>query len=228
MFFSDRIVSIRPSDKVLEVGPGSSPHSRANEFLEYQFDDPQIAVAQRGNVAEHPAFGGRRVTFYSGGRFPFTECEFDYVIASHVVEHTADPQAFMAEVFRVGGGRGYIEFPLPPYEYLFDLDVHLSYMWFEQVSQTLHYVRKHRLLLDQFTTITAELRRGLELGWDDLVRENLSFFFQGFEFFTPFEIREAPSLTVYQRRWENSGRSFARRLSRKVGMLFSRNGTSQR
>lgn len=227
MFFSERIASIRPGDRVLEIGPGSTPHARANEFLEYQFDDPQVALVQRGNVLANPNFRGRTVSYYDGGRFPFADNAFDYVIASHVVEHAPDPQGFMSELFRVGGGRGYIEFPLPPYEYLFDLDVHLSYVWFDQAGETLHYMRKPRQVLDEFSTITGELRRGLELGWDDLVRNNLSFFIQGFEFSTPFDVCEVPSLSAYRQRWENPGTGFARRLVRKVETLFPRNGKAR-
>ena len=176
----------------------------------------------------NPDFGGRKVHFYNGGRFPFADNAFDYVIASHVVEHTPDPQEFMSEVFRVGGGRGYLEFPLPPYEYLFDLDVHLSYVWFDLADQALHFVRKPRQVLDEFSTITTELRRGLELGWDDLIRNNLPFFIQGVEFSAPFAVREAPSLTDYQQRWENPGTGLARRLVRKVETLFPPKTSSDR
>lgn len=220
MFFSERIVSIRPGDRVLEIGPGSTPHVRSNEFLEYQFNDPKVALVQRGNVATNPNFGGRKVHYYSGEDFPFSDNAFDYVIASHVVEHTPNPKAFLAEVFRVGGGKGYIEFPLPPYEYLFDLDVHLSYVWFEDESQTLQYVKKLRGILDEYSTITSELRRGLELGWDDLVRNNLPFFIQGFEFDQSFDVVEAPSLNAYHTCWGNPGTGLARRIVRKVEALF--------
>jgi SAM-dependent methyltransferase len=220
MFFPDRIKCVDPKFKVLEIGPGSSPHPRADEFLEFRFCDLETAISQRGNVKKNPDFGERQVHYYDGGRFPFADNAFDYVIASHVVEHTSDPQEFMSEVFRVGGGRGYIEFPLPPYEYLFDLDVHLSYVWFDQADQTLHYVKKPREVLDEFSNITGELRRGLELGWDDLVRNNLPFFIQGFEFSTPFPIQEGRSVSTYRQRWENPGTGLARRLVRKVETLF--------
>jgi hypothetical protein len=75
-------------------------------------------------------------------------------------------------------------------------------------------------VLDEFSNITGELRRGLELGWDDLVRNNLPFFIQGFEFSTPFPIQEGCSVSTYQQRWENPGTGLARRLVRKVETLF--------
>ena len=220
MFFPERIKSINSIYKVLEVGPGSTPHHRANEFLEYRYRDLETAISQRGSVPTNPEFGQRKVTYYEGGRFPFLDNEFNYVIASHVVEHTPDPKSFMAEVFRVGGGRGYVEIPLPPYEYLFDLDVHLSYVWFDEVIRELRYVKKQRAIVDEFASITSELRRGLELGWDDLVRNNLPYFIQGFEFSGPFDVCEVPSLKAYRRRWENPGNGFSRRVVRKVENLF--------
>lgn len=106
--------------------------------------------------------------------------------------------------------------------------MHLSYVWFDLADQALHFVRKPRQVLDEFSTITTELRRGLELGWDDLIRNNLPFFIQGVEFSAPFAVREAPSLTDYQQRWENPGTGLARRLVRKVETLFPQNTTSDR
>jgi SAM-dependent methyltransferase len=220
MFYPHLIESIGSDFKVLEIGPGATPHPRSNEFLEFNFCDEETIISQRGNVKANPDFGGRRVHYYNGGRFPFPDKAFDYVIASHVVEHTPDPEAFMAEVFRVGGGKGYLEFPLPPYEYMFDLDVHLSYVWFDELDLTLHYVKKPRDLLVDFSNITSELRRGLELGWDDLIRNNLSFFMQGFEFSSPFAIQEERSIRAYYKTWKNPGTGLTRRLVRKVETLF--------
>jgi SAM-dependent methyltransferase len=226
MFFAQRMASILPSDRVLEIGPGSTPQPRANEFLEYHFNDSKVALEQRGNVAINPNFTGRKVHYYDGGRFPFADKEFDYVIASHVVEHTPDPERFMAEVFRVGGGRGYLEYPLHTYEYLFDLGVHLNYVWFDSSYQALNFVRKPLSVLNEFSTITTELRRGMELGWDDLLCNNLPLFIQGFEFFAPFSVREMHSLNAYRPHWENPGTGVARRLVRKVEALFPKSTRS--
>ena len=85
MFFPHLIKTIKSDFRVLEIGPGSTPYHRADEFLEFKFDDSEMAISQRGNVKANPDFGGRKVHFYNGGRFPFADNAFDYVIASHVV-----------------------------------------------------------------------------------------------------------------------------------------------
>lgn len=220
MFFPSKIQSIKRNDRVLEIGPGATPYFRANEFLEYRFADLETIINQRGNVQGPPDFGNRKVSYYDGDAFPFQDNEFDYVIASQVIEHTPNPKQFMSEVFRVGGGRGYLEFPLPAYEYLFDFDVHLSYVWFDADAGALKYVKKRRDMLDEFSSLTSGLRRGLEQGWDDLVRNNLTYFMQGIEFSKPFTVSEAPSLRHYQREWENSGNTVTRKVIRKIESLL--------
>ena len=44
MFFPDKIKRIRKTDRVLEIGPGGSPHPRADVLLELRFDDPREAL----------------------------------------------------------------------------------------------------------------------------------------------------------------------------------------
>ena len=43
---------------------------------------------------------------------PFKDKEFDFVIASHILEHVDDPFKFCNELTRIGK-RGYIEVPTP-------------------------------------------------------------------------------------------------------------------
>ncbi|KAA0891237.1 class I SAM-dependent methyltransferase [Oryzomonas rubra] len=180
MFFPKRIKKIRPRDRVLEIGPGSMPFPRANEFLEYDFHAGDI-IRQRGDVHEEPDYGGRKVTRYKGNRLPFRDGEFDYVIASHVIEHVEDPARFLDEICRVGGG-GYLEFPLPTYEYLYDFDVHKHFIWFDSDADTIKFLPKSETGLDSFSVVTDSLKQGLTAGWDDLVASNLDNFFAGIEF----------------------------------------------
>ena len=58
-------------------------------------------------------------TFYKDKKFvqlnqkklPFKDKEFDFVIASHVLEHVPDPIFFLSEIQRVSSKGGYIEVP---------------------------------------------------------------------------------------------------------------------
>lgn len=115
MIYPQRIVSIRPGDRVLDVGPGGFPHPRADVYLDRRFDEATAAM-QRGFAARPDI--DRPQVFYDGGRFPFDDHAFDYTICSHVLEHVPDAEldTFIAELQRVSP-RGYIEFPSVFYEF---------------------------------------------------------------------------------------------------------------
>lgn len=214
MFFPEKIKSIRSSDKVLEIGPGSTPFRRADEFLEYKFDSEMDTIQQRGGVSLPPIFGGRKVSYYTGEHMPFRDNEFDYVIASHVIEHVHDPEVFMNEIYRIGNGRGYIEFPLPPYDFLFDFEVHRHFVWFDEETSQLSYLPKVRSSISEFSAITRQLKNSLELGWDDFIAQNQSFFFFGIEFDRPFSIVKRESLAELNHQFTSNGRTLKRRLAR--------------
>ncbi|MBZ4686327.1 MAG: hypothetical protein JG774_2072 [Desulfomicrobiaceae bacterium] len=190
MFYPEKMTLIRPHDRVLEIGPGAAPHHRSNAFLELKFETNKERISQRGNVYQEPNFGKRPVHYYDGGRFPFQDGEFDYVICSHVVEHVVDPQSFLNEIFRVGGGRGYLEYPLATYEYLYNFHVHLHFVKFDFVRKTLYYLPKCDTELSQFAAINSLFYKTLECGWDDLIASNKKLFFEGFEFTQPFDIEK--------------------------------------
>lgn len=220
MFFSSRIKHVRDGDRVLEIGPGSTPHRRANEFLEYDFDGAEERLRQRGDVSFEPDYGGRKVTFYRGERFPFRDGEFDYVIASHVIEHVENPVVFMSEICRVGGGRGYVEFPLPIYEYLYDFEVHKQFVWFDVESSTIKFFPKAATSLHTFAGITSALRRGFERGWDDVVAHNLKTFFFGIEFLNGMTAERALQLAEFAPEEMSAGNTPSRRVGKRLSRLL--------
>lgn len=87
---------------VLEVGSGGNPYPRANVLL-----DAYEETRERHWV---PLKADRPLVLGFVERLPFRDKVFDFVIASHVLEHSADPEAFLGELQRVAKA-GYIEVP---------------------------------------------------------------------------------------------------------------------
>ena len=127
MFFPEKIKSINKYDQVLEIGPGNTPFYRSDVLLELRFEDEEEAYLQSGATEKKDL--KKQIVYYNGGRFPFKDNEFDYVICSHVLEHIPLPdlEVFISELIRVAG-KGYIEVPLYSFELLTNLDYHMSFI----------------------------------------------------------------------------------------------------
>lgn len=188
MFFAHKIKSIRPTDRVLEVGPGNSPYCRSDILLERKFDEIE-ALEQRGRTSNLKTT--KPVVFYDGGRFPFEDGAFDYVICSHVLEHVDDIEQFCSELFRVAP-KGYVEFPTVHYEYLYNFSVHKQLLNFS--DKGLIYLPKADSGLAAFQPLQNHYNRSLELGYSDLVQDLKPLMFQGIEWNQSFEIIKASSI----------------------------------
>lgn len=87
---------------VLEVGSGGNPYARANVLL-----DAYAETRERHWV---PLKSDRPTVLGFVENLPFKDKTFDFVIASHVLEHSTDPEKFLRELQRVAKA-GYIEVP---------------------------------------------------------------------------------------------------------------------
>ncbi len=87
---------------VLEVGSGGNPYARANVLL-----DAYPETRERHWV---PLTVDRPFVFGFLEKLPFKDKSFDFVIASHVLEHSPAPERALAEMQRIGRA-GYIEVP---------------------------------------------------------------------------------------------------------------------
>jgi uncharacterized protein YbaR (Trm112 family) len=87
---------------VLEVGSGDNPYVRANVLLDAYEDTRERHWA--------PLVSDRPIVLGFVENLPFRDGAFDFVIASHVLEHSVQPEKFLKELQRVARA-GYIEVP---------------------------------------------------------------------------------------------------------------------
>ncbi|WP_369769539.1 class I SAM-dependent methyltransferase [Flavobacterium sp. WC2416] len=191
MFFSDRIKSIKPTDRVLEIGPGASPYYRSDVFLELQYDNDSERIAQSGHVGILETL--KPIVYYDGGKFPFEDKEFDYVICSHVLEHVADADVFLREIQRVGK-KGYLEFPTVYYDYIYNFPEHQLFLL--QKEGVINWMTKLESGIMKFAPVQSFFYRTCELGYHETINNFKEYFFQGFEWFNSIESKHVSHLEL--------------------------------
>ena len=176
MFFPERIASIEQNDRVLEIGPGGTPHPRANVFLEKIYENPDDARRQRGKT---PALKtDKEIFFYEGDKFPFNDDEFDYVICSHVLEHVENVDIFISEINRIAK-KGYLEYPTVYYDYIYDFPEHTTFVL--KRKNTINWMLKKETCLDKFKNVNSLFYQSLMKGHNGIIDDLKEFLFQGFE-----------------------------------------------
>ncbi len=93
--------------RILEIGPGHNPFKGATHLLEM---DVREGRQRGGNALCVPDTA--RLIVGRADAIPFDARTFDYVYASHVLEHVEQPERACREILRVGNA-GYIETPAP-------------------------------------------------------------------------------------------------------------------
>lgn len=116
---------------VLDVGSGGKPYPRSDILLD------------RLTGAEHRQGSAmlidRLAVFGDACKMPFKDKSFDFIVASHILEHMADPAKFLDELQRVGKA-GYIETPNFIYERLKPFPIHCLEV--SDINGTLHIHKK--------------------------------------------------------------------------------------
>lgn len=189
MFFPDRIKSIATTDRVLEIGPGATPYFRSDIFLELQYKTEEERIAQSGNVGILNT--NKQIVYYDGGKFPFKDKEFDYVICSHVLEHVPDADSFLREIQRVGK-KGYLEFPTVYYDYIYNFREHQLFLF--ENNGIINWMTKQESGLMKYATIQFFFNKTCKLGYFDLIESFKEYFFQGFEWFNTIESKRVADL----------------------------------
>ena len=110
-------------------------------------------------------------------KLPFEDKEFDYVIASHVIEHVEDFEFFIKELERIST-KGYIELPTRLCDNLVFENKTDHILWFTyDDNNNLITASKRNQLIDPFITVSMAkifekiFRESLviELGWEDRI-----------------------------------------------------------
>ncbi|MBF6614527.1 MAG: methyltransferase domain-containing protein [Chloroflexi bacterium] len=112
-------MKIGPNDLVLDVGSGHSPNPRSDILCDRYIEDD----TERGGAIHID----RPLIVADGHNLPFKDKAFDYVIASHIIEHMDDPARFCSELMRVAR-RGFIASPTELAEHMFYWSFHKWYV----------------------------------------------------------------------------------------------------
>jgi ubiquinone/menaquinone biosynthesis C-methylase UbiE len=129
--------------KVLELGPGLTPFSKATHFCGWDQGSQKIDSNQH------------TVCDFSIQKLPYADKEFDFIYCRHVLEDLYNPFLLVEEMSRVGKA-GYIETPSPAAELCKNIDCgdlyvpwrgyhhHNSFVW--EHEGTLCFVKKFPII----------------------------------------------------------------------------------
>ena len=139
--------------KILDVGCGYRAHKNASVIADIQ------------DLSNH--YKDRNFIQIKEKILPFKDNEFDFVIASHVIEHVKDFQFFIKELERVAS-KGYIELPTRLADNLvFENEKdHLWWFHYDDINNKIIASKKKKLLKPFITVSMAKL-------FEEIFRESM-------------------------------------------------------
>ena len=149
--------------KILDVGCGYRAHKSASVIADIQ---------DLSNFYENKNF-----VKITEKKLPFKDKEFDFVIASHVIEHVDDFEFFIKELERISS-KGYIELPSRLGDNLVfeNKNDHIWWFYYNDTTNSLIASKRNQLIEPFITVSTAKLfekifRESLviELAWEDKI-----------------------------------------------------------
>ena len=165
--FINNLLEKNPNWKVLDIGCGYTAHDKATVICDIQdlsnFYKDKKFVKLNENV------------------LPFENKEFDFVIASHVIEHVKDVNFFIKELERVST-KGYIELPTILEDNLVfeNKKDHLWHMEFDDIKNQLLVSKKIQYIEPMITVSSIKefskyFRQSLvlELYWENSIEFNI-------------------------------------------------------
>ncbi len=162
-YYIDEQLKSNPNWKVLDIGCGYTAHQNATVICDIQ------------DLSEF--YKDRKFIKLEKNIFPFKDKEFDFVIASHVIEHVQDVKTFIKELERVSS-KGYIELPTILEDNLVfeNKKDHIWHMEFDDINSKLLISEKFQFLEPLLTVSSSKkfsqiFRQSLvlELYWNDTI-----------------------------------------------------------
>ena len=165
--YIDSFIEQNQNWNVLDIGCGYTAHERANVICDIQ---------DLSNFYKNKKF-----VKLEDKKLPFEDNEFDFVIASHVIEHVEDVVFFIKELERIST-KGYIELPSTLEDNLVfeNKNDHLWHMVFDDIDQKLLITKRIQYIEPVITVSTAKklskyFRQSLilELFWENSIEFEL-------------------------------------------------------
>ena len=165
--YIDTQLEQNPNWKILDIGCGYSAHEKANIICDVQ----DLSMFYKD----------KKFVKLDAKILPFNDKEFDFVIASHVIEHVEDVNFFLKELERVSS-KGYIELPTSLEDNLVfeNKNDHLWHMTFDDINQKLLITKRIQYIEPVITVSTAKklakyFRQSLilELFWEKSIEFEL-------------------------------------------------------
>ncbi len=156
----NKVIKENPKWKILDIGCGYRAHPYASVIADVQ------------DLSNH--YEGKKFIKINEKELPFKDQEFDFVIASHVIEHVKDFEFFINELERISS-KGYIELPSRLGDNLVfeNKTDHIWWFVYDDINNKLLASKRNQLVEPFLTVSTAKLfekifRESLviELIWD--------------------------------------------------------------
>jgi ubiquinone/menaquinone biosynthesis C-methylase UbiE len=154
--FVDEYLSQKKDWKILDIGCGYT----ANKYSTHVADTQDFTYLYKN----------KKFTHIKDKKLPFSDKEFNFVIASHVLEHVDNVEYFINELERVANS-GYIEVPTRLEDNLVDVNekAHIWWINFDDINNSL-FITKRKQIIEPFLSVstTQNLRKFFR---DSLVTE---------------------------------------------------------
>ena len=173
--FIEDYLSQKKDWKILDIGCGYT----ANKYSTHVADTQDFSYLYKD----------KKFTHIKDKKLPFSDKEFNFVIASHVLEHVDNIEYFIKELERVANS-GYIEVPTRLEDNLVDVNekAHIWWINFDDINNSL-FITKRKQIIEPFLSVSTiqNLRKffrdGLvtEILWENKINYLISNDFESYK-----------------------------------------------